>query len=116
MNGESYEEEIRSHLAGFPTRAREVEEMKREWREFKTRALIILLGAIVAMVGYGVWVGTINTNSQSNSHQIELIQVHIAEVDRRQQSADVTSAEIRTKLISIEATLVEIKQTLVKGR
>lgn len=92
----------------------EVSEMKREWDVFKNRALTILVGSSMALVGYGVWIGTIQSFVTEHSRWVDRMEAKVSEIDKRQQTADVTSAEIKTKLIGIEATLIEIKKAVEK--
>ena len=66
------------------------------------------------LVSVGIWVGTIQTRQLRNIDDISTVTTRVDTVAQRQQNSDVTSAEIRTKLINIEATLIEIKQNQVK--
>ena len=92
--------------------SREVMELKNEWVTFKSRALKILLGSSAVLVGYGMWVGTIQSFVTEHGKWADRMEIRVVEIDRRQQSADVTNAEIKTKLVGIEASLVEIKNAL----
>jgi hypothetical protein len=70
------------------------------------------LGLVVVIVGYGIWVGTIQTTIENHANADAKMESDIKEITSRQQGADISSAEIKTKLISIEATLVEIKNAV----
>lgn len=107
---EQLNKEIEIHLAGFLEREKDREDMRNEWRNLKTWAFALIIGSLLAFVSYGMWVGNINSQTLSNAKMIEQAQLRIDSVDKRQQLSDITSAEIRTKLVSIEATLAEIKQ------
>ncbi len=88
--------------------------IQEEWRSFKNRSLGILLGFIGLAGGYGVWVGTVNFTVNRNIQDIQDTRFLISQVAEKQQKTDVTSAEIRTKLSSIETTLIEIKEWIKK--
>lgn len=123
MDPKTDNEEFRSHLEGFPERQQrtderfkdvsaEIAEMRNEWREFKGRALSILLGGLVVMVGYGVWVGTIQSSIKNNEVLVAAQVLRVAEIERRQQTTDITNAEIKAKLVNIELGLVDIKESI----
>lgn len=90
----------------------ELAELKKEWDEMKSRIFVLFLGSAAVLVGYGVWVGTIQSFMNEHSRWAEKIDVRIVDMDKRQQISDVNAAEIKTKLIGIETTLIEIKQAL----
>lgn len=108
---EELKKEIEMHLAGFAERDKDREDMRNEWRSLKSWAFALIIGSLLAFVSYGMWVGNINAQTMSNTKMIEQAQLRIDSTDKRQQASDITSAEIRTKLINIEATLAEIKQS-----
>ena len=68
-------EETRRHLDGYHMRKKslddiidaqkeETTELKKEWSAFKKNAITILGSGLVALVGYGIWVGTIQSSIQ----------------------------------------------------
>lgn len=85
-----------------------------EWRSFKNRSLVILLGFIGLAGGYGIWVGTVNFTVNRNIQDIQDTRFLISQIAEKQQKTDITSAEIRTKLSNIETTLIEIKEWIKK--
>lgn len=92
------------------------EDFQKEWSSAKGKAFNVLFGLLVVFVGYGVWVGTIQTRLSSIENQQIQIDMKVEEISRRQQLSDITGAEIKTKLINIEASLLEIKNTLKVNR
>lgn len=85
-----------------------------EWKSFKNRSLGILLGFVGLAGGYGIWVGNINVTVSRNIRDIQETRFLVSAISEKQQKADVTSAEIRTKLSNIETTLIEIKEWIKK--
>lgn len=85
-----------------------------EWTSFKNRSLGILLGFVGLAGGYGIWVGNINVTVNRNIRDIQETRFLVSAISEKQQKADVTSAEIRTKLSNIETTLIEIKEWIKK--
>jgi len=61
--------------------------------------------AFSAIFGIGVWVG-------SNDTKLSRLESSFNDVESRQRSNDILSARIETKLLSIEATLIEIKHSI----
>lgn len=90
----------------------ETEEMIEEWRTFKSRVFVLLIGSLTVMIGYGIWVGTIENRIDNNKDHIAEVSESVEKLSAKQSQSDITSAEIRTKLASIEATLMEIKNSL----
>lgn len=91
---------------------REIGEMRTEWVDFKRTLRNIVIGGVVAFLGYGVWVGSIE--QRIDDYGIRLLNGEKTAEDLRTkvQSAEVSAAEIKTKLTNIELTLTEIKQAL----
>jgi len=104
--------QIEDHLATFPERRKDVEEMRSEWKEFKTRAFWAMTSFIGAILGIGIWVGTIQTNIGHINELASKASVQAENTDKRLNALEVTNGEIRTKLNSIEATLQEIKVSI----
>lgn len=90
----------------------EVHELKNEWEQFKTRALWVLIGGIVAMVSYGVWVGNIQTRISNNEDSIQDNSAAIQRLTETVNTTNITMASVLAKLGSIESTLIEIKASL----
>lgn len=106
------QKEIEKHLATFPERNKELDEMKNEWREFKSKALWIFICSASVLVSYGVWVGTMQTNiTQIQKEQGKADVLH-EQISERVNNLEVTNGEIRARLSSIDATLLEIKAAI----
>ena len=100
---------IEHHLSGWESRQKEVEEMKREWHEFKSRALTILIGTLFALVGYGIWVGNIQSQTKYNERQLQTQEEKHILIEQRLGNVEVVNSEVKARLQSIDATLQEIK-------
>jgi len=103
------QKEIENHLATFPERHRYVEEMREEWKSFKNKALIILIGLATSLVGIGIWVGTIQTNIESVTNHDAEDKVRFAQLEQKVTQTEISNAGINARLASIESTLQEIK-------
>ena len=91
---------------------KEISELKKEWDELKGKLLRYYLTFLIVVASYGIWVGTIQTTINQHEVADNKMETQIVEIDKRQQSSDITSAEIKTKLAGIEASLVDIKEAL----
>jgi len=103
------QKEIENHLATFPERRKDAEEMQKEWKEFKNKSFWILIGFFGALLSVGVWVGTIQTNIQNITETANKAAIQAEAVEKRVNALEITNGEIRTKLSGIEAVLQEIK-------
>lgn len=108
------QKEIENHLASFPERYKEVEEMKREWKDFRTRSTWILVGFITSMLAIGVWVGTMQTHIESVTTQDSDDKQRFTQIESRINTLEVNNGEIRSRLASIEMTLQEIKTAIIR--
>lgn len=102
------------HQQPSPTTLAELNELKAEWAQLKARALSILIGAVVIVGGYGIWVGNIRTEVAQLSSSVSTNNEERIRFEARLGSLEVNNGEIRTKLVNIEATLQEIK-VAIKG-
>lgn len=115
------QKEIENHLVTFPERRKDVEEMRREWNEYKTKTFWVLVGFIGAILSIGVWVGTIQSNIEHLNEITTKTTQQVEESTRRITALEITNGEIRSTLVGIETTLQELKQgqvqlsTLVRG-
>ena len=89
-----------------------IEDLKGEWTKFRNFSLSVLVSGIVVFTGYGIWVGSIQSAITENYKLHQKQDERIDFIDKRQQAADISSTEIKTKLVGIEASLVEIKRAL----
>lgn len=89
-----------------------IEDLKGEWAKFRNFSLSVLVSGIVVFTGYGIWVGSIQSAITENYKLHQKQDERIDFIDKRQQAADISSTEIKTKLVGIEASLVEIKRAL----
>jgi hypothetical protein len=91
-----------------------VEEMKKEWKEFNTRATWMLIGFLGSILAIGIWVGTMQTNVQNLSNGVEDALSHHDDYDKRLNALEVNNGEIKSRLTSIEVTLQEIKTAIIR--
>lgn len=101
--------QIQHHLATFPERHKYVEEMREEWKSFKNRALIILIGLSSSLIAIGIWVGTIQTNIESVTTHDSENKARFAQLEQKVTQTEISNAGINARLASIESTLQEIK-------
>lgn len=106
------QKEIENHLATFPERHKDILEMTKEWKEFKSRALWILVGFIGTILSIGIWVGKMQTNIENNTTIIGQLKTDQIGVVSRLTSLEITNSEIKARLTSIDATLQEIKVSI----
>lgn len=102
------------HQKMSPETEQEITELKAEWLDFKRVSRNILIGALVPVVGYGVWVGTIQSKINEFTRYVEVDQKMNEDIRGKIQSTEISNADIRARLINIESTLLEIKQGLKK--
>lgn len=110
------QKEIENHLATFPERNKYVEEMKKEWKEFKDRederknkTLYVIVGFAVALISIGIWVGTIQTNIESVTNHDAEDKARFIQLEQKVTQTEISNAGINARLASIETTLQEIK-------
>jgi septal ring factor EnvC (AmiA/AmiB activator) len=111
---EQLKEQIETHLHTFPERAKELDEMKKEWKEFKARFFWAMVAFISFAVGYGVWVGSIQTDHTHLTQELDRAEAKTNSFETRITSLEVNNGEIRSRLTSIEVTLQEIKAAIIK--
>lgn len=92
--------------------AGETMELRNEWRELKNKAFYVLIVAVTVSVGYGVWVGTIQTSVNNQKEAIEKNTILISSIDDQNNSAAVALGKIETRLTNIENSLAEMKKLL----
>ena len=97
------------HQVPSPQTIEEINELKAEWHEFKSRALLILVSGLIAMAGYGTWVGVIQSEMSYNRTRIESVESKHGQIESRLGSVEINNSEIKSRLNSIDATLQEIK-------
>lgn len=90
----------------------EMDEMREEWAKFRGVALTAVLSGVMVVAGYGIWVGSIQSAITENYKLHQKSDERIESIDKRQQAADISSTEIKTRLIGIESSLIEIKHAL----
>lgn len=107
-------QQIENHLALCPEWRNDALEMKKEWEEYKRKAMWVLLGFSGSILAIGIWVGAMQTNIENinqehskNSQKVETIETRIGVLE-------VNNGEIRSRLASIEVTLQEIKAAIIK--
>jgi cell division protein FtsB len=113
---EELKEKIEEHLSTFPVRYKELEEMKLETKKYRERVITALFSSLFVLVGYGMWVGNIQTTINHFSDEQIIAEKDHAKYEQRLNSLEVNNSEIKTKLINIEATLQEIKISINKLR
>ena len=93
-----------------------IEELRREWEEMKTRVVYILLGGVLALVGYGVWVGQIQTQVSRNMSDIQKNDSRTVIDEARINSIEVINSSTNARLTSIDVALQEIKLAIKQIR
>lgn len=101
--------EIENHLASFPERYKDVEQMQNEWNEFKSKSFWTLVGFITAIIGVAIWVGTISTRIENIDKSHLKSETINEQIEKRINFLEINNGEIKTRLTSIDATLQEIK-------
>lgn len=104
--------EGQKHLEPSPETLRILTEIKTEWAQLKTRALYALVTSLAVAVGYGVWVGTIQSRLDDGERTNEELSESVSKIDGQQRVNDIALAGIKAELASINATLLEIKSSL----
>ena len=97
------------HQSPSPQTVEELNELKVEWHEFKSRALWLLIGGLVAMVGYGSWVGVVQSEVSYNRQLLTNLDAKHGQIETRLGKVEITNSEVKSRLNSIDATLQEIK-------
>lgn len=87
----------------------ELNDIKKTARNFFLANMVIFLSLAYY---FGQWVGVIETRQLRVISDLDAVEGRQNGFDERIQKNDVASAEVRTKLSAIEATLVEIRQAL----
>lgn len=90
----------------------DIEQMKVEWKQFKNRALTILLGSCIALVGYGIWVGNIETDIEYTKERVNEHEKKILTLSTNESTSRAQLAGIEVQLRQIDMTLQEIKDKL----
>lgn len=78
------------------------------------KKLLLAVASLVfsALFGIGVWVGTNDTRLSKLSETLTKLTADVEAIEKRQIDTDILSAKIETRLISIDATLLEIKAAI----
>lgn len=105
---------IKTHLDTFPEHVRELEEMKKEWKEFKTRFFWAMISFTTFAVGYGIWVGTIQSEFTHLTEEVDKNSISTDTAETRISNLEINNGEIKSRLASIEVTLQEIKAAIIK--
>lgn len=103
------QKQIENHLATFPDRYNDVQEMKKEWAEYKTKAMYVLLGFSGSVLAIGIWVGTLQTNIENINQEHSKLELNTQQIEARVNLLEVTNGEIKARLTSIDLMLQEIK-------
>ncbi len=94
------------------TQELEVQELRREWEQWKSRTFWFLVASIGAFVGYGIWIGTMQTRVENAERNVAENKASISRLVDSQNVANISMASVLAKLSGIETTLSEIKATL----
>lgn len=84
-------------------------ELQKEWRELKNRAFWILVTGLFTVIGYGMWIGTIDTKVERNQQDISENKVRLNNDEARINAIEITNSSTNARLSSIDAVLQEIK-------
>lgn len=103
-----------SHSAPSPETTRRLGELEKDLDKVINSGSILSKVSVGALVIIGIWVGTIQARQLRNLEDIGMANSRYEAIDRRVQANDVSAAEVRAKLVGIEATLQEIKAA-IKG-
>jgi len=106
------QKQIENHLATYPERYADVQEMRKEWAEYKTRAFWVLLGFSGSVLSIGIWVGALQSNIQNMSNEHAKSEAKTVQIDSRLNLLEVNNGEIRARLTSIDLILQEIKLSI----
>lgn len=109
MPEDPLKKEIQDHLASFPERRKDYAEMREEWDDLKSKAFWICVGSLGVLIGYGVWVGTMQTKQEQLRLDLDRSVTIAREAEERLGSLEVNNSGIQARLTSIDATLQEIK-------
>lgn len=85
------------------------EEMRKEWDDLKSKAFWIFVGSIGILVGYGIWVGTMQTKQEQLRLDVDRSMAIARDSESRIGSLEVNNSGIQARLTSIDVTLQEIK-------
>ena len=90
----------------------EVHNISNDMRSLKTKAIFFLLGLIIAVIGYGIWVGTIQTRVTRNESDLAKITSKIETLVSSNNQSQVQMADINARLKNLEVILIEIREQL----
>lgn len=102
----------KEHRSSSPETIREIQELKNEWKDFKKMARNLLVATLTISVGYGIWIGSMQTRVDTLAEQSRQASAERAALSIRVQGNDVSTVEVKTRLANIEAVLIEIRQAL----
>jgi len=84
-----------------------------DWKKYTNRLLFgIIFGAMGTILSFGIWVGTVQTSASHNHESLTSLDVTNKEYGTRINRLEINNSDIKARLISIEATLQEIKQSI----
>ena len=106
--------QIETHLATWPERHQDVLEMRAEWADFKSKMIWLGIGFLSTILAIGIWVGTVQSEIEGLSSDINESLAHHDEYEKRLGALEINNGEIRSRLTSIEVTLQEIKAAIIK--
>lgn len=106
--------EVENHLATWPDRHNDFLEMKKEWGEFKSRAMWTMVAFIGSILLIGIWVGTMNSRLENAESDANTSILRHSEYEKRLGTLEINNSEIRTRLTAIEVTLQEIKTAIIR--
>jgi Tfp pilus assembly protein PilO len=88
------------------------DEVRNEWASLKKYAFGALIAGMVSVFGYGAYIKGLSSDMENNKARITSAEIKIDAIDKQQQASNITLAEIRTQLLNINTTLVEIKNSI----
>ena len=103
-----------THAAPSPETTRRLDALEKDIDKVVSSSSILSKVSYATLIAIGIWVGTIQARQLRNISDVATNTLKYESLDERIQRNDVSAAEVRAKLVSIEATLQEIK-TVVKG-
>lgn len=100
------------HATPSPETTRRLDSLEKDIEKVITSNSILSKISVGALIAIGIWVGTIQTRQLRSMDDLQGLNSRVDVVVDRIRQNDISSAEIKTKLINIEVTLQEIKLKL----
>jgi hypothetical protein len=90
----------------------EIEGVASDLEAFRIGLVKLALGLMSVMVGYGIWVGTIQSTVANQGEDIVELKGNDVELKTETQDTRVVLIEVKTKMLSLESMLTKIDAKL----